>query len=154
MVEVNLPLIHILSSFPRKLSYKVACMLIKCKNDSLYEIIWCLFNADSCWRENWVLTMTHSCQSGLSGSVGRASEAKSEGRGFKSLFKQIFALTLKLLIDYILSILAYVWLRLTSLLSIYFRASQGSLVIKLYVCWLNVGMIDCMKLYDMLVQCW
>ena len=92
--------------------------------------------------------MTHSSQSGLSGSVGRASEAKSEGRGFKSLFKQIFALTLKLLIDYILSILAYVWLRLTSLLSIYFRASQGSLVIKLYVCCINVRMLGCM-----IVQC-
>ena len=55
------------------------------------------------------ICMPHSSQSGLSGSVGRASEAKSEGRGFKSHFKQIFALTLKLLIDYILSILASVW---------------------------------------------
>merc|ERR1711891_105008 len=80
-------------------------------------------------------------------AFGRASEAKSEGRGFKSLFKQIFALTLKLLIDYILSILAYVWLRLTSLLSIYFRASQESLAIKV-VCM----MIKCKndRLYEII----
>ena len=55
------------------------------------------------------LTMTHSSQSGLNGAVGSAPEAKSGGRGFNSHFKQIFALTLKLLIDYILSILASVW---------------------------------------------
>ena len=92
--------------------------------------------------------MTHSSQSGLNGAVGSAPEAKSGGRGFNSHFKQIFALTLKLLIDYILSILASVWWRFTSLLSIYFRASQGSLVTRLYVCCINVRMIGCMKLYD------
>ena len=45
----------------------------------------------------------------LNSSVGRALEAKSGGRGFNSHFKQIFALTLKLLIDYILSILTSAW---------------------------------------------
>ena len=49
------------------------------------------------------LTMTHSSQSGLNGAVGSASEAQSEGHGFNSHFKQIFALTLKLIIYYILS---------------------------------------------------
>ena len=58
------------------------------------------------------LTMTHSSQSVLNGAVGSVSEAKSGGRGFKSHFKQIFALNLKLLIDYILSILASVWSRI------------------------------------------
>ena len=53
--------------------------------------------------------MTNSSQSGLSGADGSTSEAQSEGRGFNFHFKQIFALTLKLLIDYILSILASVW---------------------------------------------
>ena len=55
------------------------------------------------------LTMTHSSQSCLNGAIGSASEAQSEGRGLNSHFKQIFALTLKLLIDYILSILVSVW---------------------------------------------
>ena len=44
--------------------------------------------------------MAHSSQSDLSGAYSSASEAKSEGLEFKSLFKQIFALPLKLLIDY------------------------------------------------------
>ena len=67
---------------------------------------WWLLNANGCWSENWILTMTHSSRSGLSGTVGSTSEAQYEGRGFNSHFKQIFALTLKLLtlkllIDYI-----------------------------------------------------
>ena len=80
----------------------------------------------------------------------QACATPTQGRcgGSSSGFKQIFALTIKLLIDYILSILASVWSRFTSLWSIYFRASQGSLVIKLYVCCINVRMIGCMKLYD------
>ena len=54
--------------------------------------------------------MTHSSQSGLGGVVGSTSEGKSDGREFKSHSKQIFALNLKLLIEYLLSILASVWL--------------------------------------------
>ena len=117
--EDYLPLIHMHSSFQRKFSYKVVCMLYKCKNDRLYiydvwyiNTLWWLFNANSCLSENWLLTMTHSSQSGLNGAVGSAPEAKSGGRGFNSHFKQIFALTLKLLIDYILSTLASEWWRL------------------------------------------
>ena len=82
--------------------------------------------------------MTHSCQCGLSGAVGSTSEAKSEGRGFKSLFKQIFALTLKLLIDYILSILAPVLveviLPLVHILSSFPRKFSDKVVCMMYKC--------------------
>ena len=38
--EDYLPLTHMLSSFPRKSSYKVVCMMYKCKNDWLYIYVW------------------------------------------------------------------------------------------------------------------
>ena len=96
------------------MAQSVACQRLNLKvvgsspSSIKYWWLW-LLNAYSCWSENWILTVTHSSHRGLGGVVGNASEAKSEGREFKYYSKQIFALTLKPLIDYILSIFASVW---------------------------------------------
>ena len=66
------------------------------KTTHILDIYVCMYSS-----ENWILTMTHSNQSGLGGAVGSELEVQSEGCPFKFHSKQIFALTLKLLIDYI-----------------------------------------------------
>ena len=87
-----------LSSFPRKFSYKVVCMLYKCKNDRLYIIdVCCSMHIIVEVRVDYSLCLTQAKGASVAQLV-RAPGAKPGGRGFKSHLKQLFALTLELLI--------------------------------------------------------